>query len=381
MNEHLSRLSILITENQNQLIGHWQVVVCKLPGAQRLDEPLLRDHMPQLLNELSSALTEAANISLLEMRAHRSAAEHGAIRFKLGFDVEQVIAEFGILRDIIQEFAEAHGVNISRDVNRTVNRVIDKAIAGSLQTYVRQQAGEVERKRQEYLSFIVHDLKTPISAIAAATYLIDQNLESGREPSIIRNMVDIVDRNTTRLNNRVMEIINEESRLQALTGETPALQLQLRDVDLWPLVERVKNDCQSIADSRQDTIRNQVPFDLRIYADPQLFVELLQNLLSNALKYTSNGEIVVGGTQTPDSVVCWVRDTGVGIAPEQVNRIFEARHGDPNVPGSTGLGLAIVHKVVQLHGGTLSVESKPGSGSTFRMTFPKALSEHSSEPK
>ena len=155
MSGHLSRLSTLIAKSRNEIIDQWKVVARNLPRAKHLDEPLLLGHMAQLLHELSAALTETQGLSILEMRVHKSAAEHGAIRFQLGFDVEQVIAEFGLLRDVIQQFGEAHGVNISGEVNRTVNRSLDKAIASSLQTYVRQQAEDIERKRQEYLSFLV----------------------------------------------------------------------------------------------------------------------------------------------------------------------------------------------------------------------------------
>jgi two-component system phosphate regulon sensor histidine kinase PhoR len=372
MNEHLSGLSTLIAERQNEIIDQWKTEAGKLLHAKHLAEPLLLDHMPQLLRELTSALTEAQSRSILEMSAHRSAEKHGAIRFLLGFDVEEVITEFGLLRDVIQQFAETHGVNISGEVNRTVNRIIDKAIANSLETYIRQQAEEVERKRREYLSFIVHDLKTPISAMATATDVLDQKLAAQIQPSAVTSkMVDILRRNASQLNDRVMEIINKESRLQALVADQPELQLDLRDVDLWPIAERLKVDCQSIADSRGNAIRNEVPHDLRICADPDLLLELLQNLLSNALKYTTNGEIIIGGTENPNSVICWVRDTGIGIPPERLNRIFERGTGDPHFPESTGLGLALVDKVMQLHGGTVSVESTPEAGSTFRMEFSK----------
>jgi signal transduction histidine kinase len=141
-------------------------------------------------------------------------------------------------------------------------------------------------------------------------------------------------------------------------------------------VERLKNDCHSIAISRRDVIRNDVPTDLQVPADPDLLLELLQNLLSNALKYTANGEIVIAGTETADSVVCSVSDTGVGIAPDRIDRIFEKRTGDPNVPQSTGLGLAIVEKIMKRHGGTISVKSRLGQGTTFEMKFFKP--EHGS---
>jgi signal transduction histidine kinase len=376
MNGHLGGLSKLLHERQAEIIDQWKAAVRKLPRAQHLAEPVLLDHMPQMLAELSSALIHAQNRSIVEMRAQKSPKEHGADRYQLGFDVEEVIAEFGLLRDIIQQFAEAAGVNISGEVNRTVNRVIDKAVAVSIETYVRQQAEEVERKRQEYLSFVVHDLKTPISAMATATYVIDQKFsgEKGTDP-ILGKMISILRRNASQLNTRVLEIINEDSRLQALSADSHDLPLERRDIDLWPIVERLKHDCQSIAEARRNTIRNDVPVELRIYADPDLVVEVLQNLLSNALKYTTSGEIVIGGAENSTSTVCWIDDTGIGIPPEQLQGIFQKGTADPNTPGSTGLGLAIVDKVMQLHGGKVSVESALGAGASFRVEFPKRESE------
>jgi len=368
MAEYVSSLAVLIIEKQSEIINQWKALVCKLPRAQRLEDPLILDHMPQLLGELSSALTEAQTGSILEMRAHKSAEEHGIVRFRLGFDIEEVIAEFDLLRDVIQQFAESHGVNISAEVNRTVNRVIDKAIAVSLRTYVRQQSEEVDRKRREYLSFVVHDLKTPISAISTAAHVIDQELETSRSV-VTSRMLDILRRNAASLSNRVMQIINEESHLKALTAEAPELQLDFREIDLWPIAERLKHERQLLAESRGNTIYNDVPQDLRIRVDSELLLELLQNLLSNALKYTANGEVRIGASENTDSVACWVRDTGSGIPPERINHIFDRRNIDPNNVESTGLGLAIVQRIMQLHGGKVSVESTPGKGSTFRIEF------------
>ena len=138
------------------------------------------------------------------------------------------------------------------------------------------------------------------------------------------------------------------------------------------MAERLKNDCHSIANSRGNTIINEVPVDLRIYADPELLVEVLQNLLSNSLKYTSNGSISIGAAEEASSIVFWVTDTGVGIPPDRLNHIFQTGTPDPSVPESSGLGLAIVQKVVQLHGGHVSVESREGAGSAFRVEFPKS---------
>ena len=212
--------------------------------------------------------------------------------------------------------------------------------------------------------------------MATATYVHDHELrEDDPSDAVLGKMVSILRRNASRLNKRVLEIINEQSRLQVLTADSPDLPLERRDIDLWPIVVRLKHDCQSIADAQRNTIRNEVPPALRLYADPDLVVEVLQNLLSNALKYTTDGEIVIGGEENDTSTVCWIKDTGIGIPPEQIKNIFKKRTADPNIPGSTGLGLAVVDKVMQLHGGKVSVDSTPGAGTSFRVEFPKRESE------
>ena len=255
MNPDLGGLSTLLSQRKPEVIDQWKQAACQIPALGRLDEPVLTDHLPQFLDELASALTEAQSVSIVEMRAQRSAVEHGAIRFNLGFDVEHVIAEFGCLRDVIQQVAEAHGLNISGEVNRTVNRIIDRGIADSLKTYIRQQAKEAARRRKEYLSFVIHDLKTPISAVATASHIIDDTLlpEIARFP-VTAKMLDIVRRNANQLNDRVMSILDAESRLHALTADEPEILVEVRNVDLWPIAERLKNDCQSIAVSRRDTM-------------------------------------------------------------------------------------------------------------------------------
>jgi signal transduction histidine kinase len=371
MNDALSRLATIIEQKSNYLIDRWRAGVANLPRARRLEGPVLVDHIPQLLSELSAALTHAQTLSLIELRGHKTPVEHGASRFQLGFDVEEVVAEFNLLREILQEFAEENGINISGEVNYTINRLVDKAIAGSLETYLRLQSEEEERQRRQHLAFIVHDLKTPITAIATGIHVIEERIHSGKGQPSFTGLFHLIRRNADRLNQLVMEIINRESRLYALTTNAPQLQLDIREIDLWPFAERLKQECQTIADSKNTKIRNEVPHNLRIRADSDLLMGLLQNLLSNALKHTQNGEVRIGAADQSDSVVFWVRDTGAGIPRERLERILDKRPSDPVVPRSSGLGLAIVQRTVDLHGGTISVDSTVGHGSTFWVKFPR----------
>jgi two-component system phosphate regulon sensor histidine kinase PhoR len=99
---------------------------------------------------------------------------------------------------------------------------------------------------------------------------------------------------------------------------------------------------------------------------------VFQNLIANAIKYTPRGEIVVGARElgTDGTVECWVGDNGAGIPADLLEKVFEKGEADPDAAGVTGLGLAIVKMFTEAHGGTVTVESHEGAGSTFRFSLP-----------
>ena len=113
-----------------------------------------------------------------------------------------------------------------------------------------------------------------------------------------------------------------------------------------------------------------------VYADAGLLRRILQNLVTNAVKYAPNGIVTIGAKDLVDdhSVACWVSDNGMGIPEDMQQKIFDKGETDAERDDGTGLGLAIVQTFTEAHGGTVMVESAPGVGSTFRFTLPgKAL--------
>ena len=116
------------------------------------------------------------------------------------------------------------------------------------------------------------------------------------------------------------------------------------------------------------------PVTLR--ADEDLLLQLLLNLLDNAIKYTpSGGRVTAGWSTNGAQVELWVRDTGVGIAPEHLPHIFDrfyrADKARSRAEGGVGLGLSICRWIAEAHGGSISVESEPGQGSTFTVRLPR----------
>jgi two-component system, OmpR family, phosphate regulon sensor histidine kinase PhoR len=148
--------------------------------------------------------------------------------------------------------------------------------------------------------------------------------------------------------------------------------LQRREFDLWPLVEALIHDLHPVEGTSSTQLLNKVPDDLVIYADASLLKRVFQNLIANAIKHAPHGEIVICAQElTAEGLIeCWISDTGPGIPAKFLEKIFDKGETDSKSVSGKGLGLAIVKTFTEAHGGKVAVESKQGTGSTFRFTLP-----------
>jgi len=151
-----------------------------------------------------------------------------------------------------------------------------------------------------------------------------------------------------------------------------AFQVERREVDLWPIVHDLIRDLSPLAEAAGTELRNRVSIRQVVFADAGLLTQVFQNLISNAIDYTPQGEIMIGAKEAgaEGGAECWVSDTGAGIAEDFIGKVFDKLETDPEKKGGIGLGLAIVKQIVEAHGGEITVESELGVGSTFRFTLP-----------
>ncbi len=362
----LKELADLIRRERDAILAEWRNQVRELPSAKDLDVPTLNDHVPKLLEGISAALVAGSDKTIPEALRQESPPIHGMQRLQEGFDVEEVVAEYNILRGSIHNLAERHSINIQGQIFHVLNRVLDGAIGLAVQTYAEERAREVQQQRDEYLAFVVHDLRTPLSAVSLATTIIELQAADSMSDST-RQLFKTVGRNLAQLESLIAKIIEESVQTQSEDGH----RLERRKFDLWPLVERLSEDLRPKLQESDIKFINAVPPDLMIFADAHLVGRILQNLVANAIQYTSEGFIEVGAKEESAGVVCcWVTDNGSGIPEALIAKVFDKLESDPSNEEGTGLGLAIVKSFVELHGGTITVESKTGSGSTFRFTLP-----------
>jgi signal transduction histidine kinase len=365
----LHDLAQLIDAKRDDLLTTWRTQVRELPSARNLDAPTLNDHIPDLLAELAAALRAGSGETIAHALLDDSPPAHGLQRVKDSFDIEEVVAEYNILRGCIHDLAEQHGLSMQGRPFRVLNRVLDGAIGAAVQSFATQKALEVQHRREEYLAFVAHDLRTPLNAIALSGRALGMllNRDHTETPETMR-MLKTLGRNVHHLEALVGKVIEENQNLETEVG----LKLERRECDLWPLVEALIHDLHPVAGTGTTRLTNAVSEDCVVFADASLLRRILQNLIANAIAYTPKGEVVSEARESgrAGDVEIEVRDNGSGISPEHCNTVFEKHDTDPDREGGLGLGLAIVKTFVEAHDGSVTVESQLGVGSTFRFTLP-----------
>lgn len=223
----------------------------------------------------------------------------------------------------------------------------------------------VEQQRRELVSDLTHELRTPLTIVRG--YL--EGLSDGTVPANV-DMYGRLIRETTRLQ-RLVDDLQELSKLEA-----SYLPIEVQPLALVPLIQQVVRRFEGqLRDNDQQRLVVDLPNELpMVAADPVRTEQILVNLLSNALRYTPIGQIKVTAQITATQLWILVTDTGVGIAADDLPRVFERFwRADPSRSrdsGGTGIGLAICKRLVELQGGHIAVESQLGQGSTFRFSLP-----------
>jgi two-component system phosphate regulon sensor histidine kinase PhoR len=229
----------------------------------------------------------------------------------------------------------------------------------------------LEKVRRDFVANVSHELRTPVTIIKGyAETLLSGVLE--KDPDQAGRFVEIIHNHSERLANLIGDLL----ALSAL--ESGDLALEMAPL---PIAGAIRHACnlleQKAGDKGISLITDGIEGAPPVLADHGRIEQVLINLLDNAIKYTpENGSVIISAYDAGDMLKIAVTDTGNGIPPKDLPRIFErfyrvdsARSRDH---GGTGLGLSIVKHIVQLHGGDVSAESTPGKGSTFTFTLKKA---------
>jgi signal transduction histidine kinase len=234
----------------------------------------------------------------------------------------------------------------------------------------RREAEEASSRKTQFLASVSHDIRTPLQTI---TLMADILCRAADKPDLTAQIPDVAHRlqaNARALADLVGDVL-DLARVDAAQGKLQRAEFSLND-----LLAEEATCLHPLAEAKGLWLKVEMPeAKLRLHSDRTKLVRIIANLLGNAIKYTITGGATVGAFREPDgTAVIRVADTGIGIAPEQLEHIFDEfvqlRNPDDDRSKGHGLGLAICRRLVEGLGGRITVESQPGHGSHFTVRLP-----------
>lgn len=226
---------------------------------------------------------------------------------------------------------------------------------------------EIDKAKTLFFSNISHEFRTPLTLMLSPLEEIRKKENS--LPADIKENIEVSYRNTLRLQKLVNTLL-DFSRIEA-----GRMQAEFELVDIAMLTRDLASSFRSAIEKAglKFSVHCEIP-DEDVYVDISMWEKIILNLISNAFKYTHEGQIGVSLKQEGNQIKLQVRDTGIGIPVEEQDKIFERFHRIQNIKGrsqeGTGIGLALVQELIKLHHGVISVESKPDKGSIFTVMIP-----------
>lgn len=341
-------LARIIESCKVEIEQRWLAAVCtQLEGIADVEPTQLKDGMPDYLDALARILRDPGEA--LEDRGAagwaRVAREHGITRVKIGFDIDQLIREFVMLRHVIRDVAAECGLTCDH-VDAPLADLIEAAIAESVRAYVEVRDFEARRAEARNIGFLTHELRNPLSVAMQAARLLD------RSHADLANLID-----------RVLETERLASG-NAVPHPT--------DISVEELVEVATESARQVARRKGIELAVDCPHGMRVRTDPELTRSALQNVVDNAVKYTDHGRVEVRVEDSPETWTVHVRDSGPGLSEEELETIFEPYQRGSTRKAGTGLGLAIALRAVEAQHGTMRAESPEPVGSHFWFTLPRA---------
>ncbi|MBD3881649.1 sensor histidine kinase [Phormidium tenue FACHB-886] len=389
--------SQVLAEKSEAIVQSWVKAVYQdeqIEVTNELTYKAVRDSLPNVLHALATVLSKSQD-SDLGMLVDAS-LKHGTIRAEQGFEPAEIAREYRLLRSIIfselePDLLKGSPTEVLRTV-RLIDTVIDEAIARCFNSYTvgrltelsqlqsqlkltNQELTRLVRASKENLSQLAHELKTPLTSIIGYADLFLRQQRQDPELRDTTTNLESIER-VLRNGRLLLRLINDS--LEISRFDAGKLVLQPAPTNVRELLNTVLEMVDPLAHAKHLSLA--VNFErapAQVITDPLRLQQVITNLLSNAVRYTDSGTVRLECWQSEQQWAIAISDSGIGIALEDQERIFDpyfqvAAEVVSTQTGGTGLGLAIVSRLVKLLQGEIQLTSYPGDGSTFTVIFPLA---------
>jgi len=282
---------------------------------------------------------------------------------------DDLIGVIAIYRREVRPFTDKQIELVTTFADQAVIAIENVRLFDEIQDKSRQLA-EASQHKSQFLANMSHELRTPLNAIIGVSEMLREDAEALKQDTEPLDRVLGAARHLLALINDILDL----SKIEA-----GRMELQLEDFALAPLIEGVVKTIEPLAAKNENRVAVRCDGAIgRLHADAMRLRQALLNLMSNANKFTERGSISVDACQARENGRDWVTiavtDTGIGMTPQQMGKLFqEFSQADASTTrkyGGTGLGLAISKRVCQMMGGDITVKSEPGRGSTFTIRLP-----------
>jgi len=280
---------------------------------------------------------------------------------------DQIIGVLDILSTEEDDF-DADDVSVLQNIANQITIALENARTYVTEREAARRLRELDRSKRRFLANMSHELRTPLTNIIGFSRLMLKGL-SGTLTDQQRNDIQIIYHNGQHL----LGLINDLLDISHI--EAGMMELEFREVNLVNLINSVMSTASALVRDKDIELQQEIAPNLpTVQADGARIRQVLLQLLANASKFTDQGAITVRAWYADDQVLVSVSDTGVGIQPDDYDRIFQQFEqgslGNGGHPNGAGLGLALSKEFVEMHGGHIWVESKVGKGSTFTFSLP-----------
>ena len=347
----------------------WETWVRReIPAAQGTELQVLRNSLPELLAEIAREIEHVRGTSF--NRKLQLSRVHGAERAKLPqYSLSEVILEYRVLRKTVLTVLD-EGTPLEARERDIVSDAVEAAMQDAATEYTAhtQHLTLADRHKSELLAMVAHELRTPLSAVTNALYILD-NIRIDDERGV-RQVVA-----AHRQIRQIARIVDDLMDITSIT--TGKVALRLTPLTIENVINEAVATVLPLMESRGQELTSTITaHGIIINGDADRLQQMMINLLNNAAKYTEAGgriEVTLG-TDGKDAVI-GVTDTGIGIEPPALPQIFDMFHqvaaSTGLAQGGLGIGLGVVKRLAELHGGTVSVQSQGrGKGSQFTLRLP-----------